>query len=48
MYTTPEGLGPGILEYVVAGMLGVMLSLFSAFIGEKLQAMLRGGARKNA
>ncbi|MCC7540878.1 MAG: zinc ribbon domain-containing protein [Deltaproteobacteria bacterium] len=46
MWTTPEGLGPGILEYIVAGILGVMLSLFGAFMGEKLQVMMKGGSRR--
>lgn len=41
MWTTPEGLGPGILEYIVAGALGVFLSLFGAFLGEKVQTLIK-------
>ncbi len=35
--TTPDGFQPSLLAYVVTAMLGVMISLFGAFIGEKLQ-----------
>jgi hypothetical protein len=34
---TPEGFEPSLLAYVVAGMLGIMISLFGAFIGERVQ-----------
>jgi CDP-diglyceride synthetase len=34
---TPDGFQPSLLAYIVTAMLGVMLSLFGAFIGEKLQ-----------
>jgi hypothetical protein len=37
MYITPEGFMPSILELIVLGAMGVMLSLFGAFLGEKLQ-----------
>lgn len=48
MWTTPEGLGPGLLEYIVAGALGVMLSLFGAFLGEKVQVAMKGDGRRAA
>lgn len=34
---TPEGFEPSMLAYVVACMLGVMISLFGAFLGERVQ-----------
>jgi len=34
---TPEGFEPSMLAYVVAGVLGIMISLFGAFIGERIQ-----------
>ncbi len=34
---TPEGFQPSMLAYVVAGVLGIMISLFGAFIGERIQ-----------
>ncbi len=39
---TPEGFEPSMLAYVVAGVLGIMISLFGAFIGERIQ-MHSGG-----
>jgi DNA-directed RNA polymerase subunit RPC12/RpoP len=36
-FTTPSGFQPTLLAYIVGGMLGVMLALFGAFIGEKIQ-----------
>jgi uncharacterized membrane protein YhdT len=35
--TTPDGFQPTLLAYVVTAMLGVMISLFGAFLGEKFQ-----------
>lgn len=35
--TTPEGFQPSLLAYVVTALLGVMISLFGAFLGEKSQ-----------
>jgi uncharacterized membrane protein YhdT len=35
--STPDGFQPSLLAYVVTAMLGVMISLFGAFLGEKLQ-----------
>ncbi|MEY4512312.1 MAG: hypothetical protein RLZZ450_4434 [Pseudomonadota bacterium] len=34
---TPEGFEPSMLAYIVAGLLGIMISLFGAFIGERIQ-----------
>jgi uncharacterized membrane protein YhdT len=39
--TTPDGFQPTLLAYVVTALLGVMFSLFGAFIGEKLQMSSR-------
>ena len=42
---TPEGFEPSMLAYIVAGILGVMISLFGAFIGERIQMSGRRSAR---
>jgi hypothetical protein len=34
---TPDGFEPSMLAYIVAGLLGVMVSLFGAFLGERIQ-----------
>jgi hypothetical protein len=34
--TTPDGFQPTLLAYLVSCLLGVMLALFGAFLGEKL------------
>jgi 4-amino-4-deoxy-L-arabinose transferase-like glycosyltransferase len=34
---TPEGFEPSLLAYIVSGVLGIMISLFGAFIGERIQ-----------
>ena len=34
---TPEGFEPSLLAYIVTGMMGIMISLFGAFIGERAQ-----------
>jgi DNA-directed RNA polymerase subunit RPC12/RpoP len=34
--TTPDGFQPTLLAYIVSCLLGVMLALFGAFLGEKL------------
>jgi hypothetical protein len=39
------GFDPGILAYVVGGLLGVMISLFGGFLGEKIQSATRGHAK---
>jgi uncharacterized membrane protein YhdT len=39
--TTPDGFQPTLLAYVVTALLGVMISMFGAFIGEKLQMSAR-------
>jgi len=35
--TTPDGFQPSLLAYIVTGLLGVMIALFGAFLGEKVQ-----------
>jgi len=35
--TTPEGFQPSLMAYIVFSILGVMVALFGAFIGEKVQ-----------
>lgn len=35
--TTPDGFQPTLLAYIVTALLGVMIALFGAFIGEKIQ-----------
>jgi len=39
--TTPEGFEPTVLAYTVTALFGVMLALFGAFLGEKLQRIGR-------
>ena len=39
---TPEGFEASMLAYVVAGVLGIMVSLFGAFIGERIQMNTHG------
>ncbi|HEY2735355.1 MAG TPA: hypothetical protein VGI70_15265, partial [Polyangiales bacterium] len=39
--TTPDGFQPSLLAYIVTALLGVMIALFGAFIGEKLQMSTR-------
>jgi DNA-directed RNA polymerase subunit RPC12/RpoP len=35
--TTPDGFQPSLLAYIVTALLGIMISLFGAFLGEKIQ-----------
>jgi hypothetical protein len=35
--TTPDGFQPTLLAYIVTALLGVMIALFGAFLGEKIQ-----------
>jgi hypothetical protein len=42
---TPPGFQPTLLAYIVGGMLGVMIALLGAFVGEKVQMMTRGHAK---
>jgi hypothetical protein len=46
MWRTPgdpgQGLDPSLLAYTVGGLMGVMISLFGAFLGEKIQGATRG------
>ena len=44
-FTTPSGFQPTILAYIVGGLLGVMLALVGAFVGEKIQMTKEGKAR---
>lgn len=41
-WSTPDGFEPSLVAYVVGGMMGVMISLFGAFLGEQLQRATRG------
>jgi hypothetical protein len=43
--TTPDGFQPTLLAYIVTGLLGVMIALFGAFLGEKLQMSASGPAK---
>ena len=36
-FTTPEGFQPTLLAYIVCAMMGVMISLIGAFLGERLE-----------
>ena len=46
MWRTPgspgDGFDPSMLAYTVGGIMGVMISLFGAFLGERLQGATRG------
>jgi DNA-directed RNA polymerase subunit RPC12/RpoP len=46
--TTPEGFQPTLLAYIVTGLLGVMIALFGAFLGERIQMGGRGPSNKHA
>lgn len=47
--TTPEGFQPTLLAYIVTGLLGIMIALFGAFLGEKIQMGAgRGPSNKHA
>lgn len=37
VFTTPDGFQPSMMAYIVFSILGVMVALFGAFIGEKVQ-----------
>lgn len=41
LYITAEGFMPSALELIVLGAMGVMISLFGAFLGEKLQGTIK-------
>ncbi len=41
MWITAEGFMPSMLELVMLGGMGVMISLFGAFLGEKLQGKVK-------
>lgn len=42
---TPAGFQPPMLAYIILSMLGVMLSLLGAFVGERVQMGTRGPAK---
>ncbi|MDW8246461.1 MAG: zinc finger Ran-binding domain-containing protein [Sandaracinaceae bacterium] len=42
---TPDGFEPSMVAYVVGGGMGVMISLFGAFVGESVQKRVRGAAQ---
>jgi len=41
MWITADGFMPGMLELLILGGMGVMISLFGAFLGEKLQGKVK-------
>jgi hypothetical protein len=41
-WSTPDGFEPSLIAYLVGGAMGVMISLFGAFLGEQLQRITRG------
>lgn len=41
IYITAEGFMPSALELIMLGAMGVMVSLFGAFLGEKLQGAIK-------
>lgn len=47
-WVTPAGFQPTLLAYIVTGLLGVMLALFGAFLGEKVQMNQGRGPTKTA
>ena len=47
-WTTPEGFQPTLLAYIITALLGVMFSLFGAFLGEKIQMHSSRGPAKPA
>lgn len=46
MWRTPgspgDGFDPSLMAYTVGGLIGVMVSLFGGFVGEKIQSATRG------
>ncbi|GAB4200918.1 MAG: hypothetical protein OHK0013_12400 [Sandaracinaceae bacterium] len=45
-WSTPDGFEPSLVAYIVGGLMGVMISLFGAFLGEQIQRVTRGHAKK--
>ncbi|MBN1652699.1 MAG: zinc ribbon domain-containing protein [Deltaproteobacteria bacterium] len=43
---TPSGFQPSLLTYIVGGVAGVMVALLGAFLGERVQMMTRGNAKR--
>lgn len=41
-WVTPDGFEPSLIAYLIGGAMGVMISLFGAFLGEQLQRVTRG------
>lgn len=46
MWSTPDGFEPSFIAYVVGGAMGIMISLFGAFLGEQAQRATRGHKKK--
>lgn len=46
MWITPAGFEPTFLAYIVGGLIGAMISLFGAFLGEKIQMTMRGPQKR--
>jgi hypothetical protein len=44
-WSTPDGFEPSLVAYVVGGLMGIMISLFGAFLGEQAQRATRGHAK---
>ncbi|MEY4579721.1 MAG: hypothetical protein RL701_4424 [Pseudomonadota bacterium] len=47
-FDTPDGFQPSLMAYIITAMLGVMISLFGAFLGERVQQLGRNPAKKHA
>ncbi|MFN7698162.1 MAG: hypothetical protein ACK5U8_09720 [Deltaproteobacteria bacterium] len=45
-WSTPDGFEPSLIAYLVGGSMGVMISLFGAFLGEQIQRRTRGHKAK--
>jgi hypothetical protein len=41
-FITPDGFEPSMLAYIVTGLLGIMIALFGAFLGERIQMGKQG------
>ena len=45
LFVTPDGFQPSVMEAMVMGVMGIMISLFGAFLGERIQGRTRGHAQ---
>jgi hypothetical protein len=45
---TPEGFEPTVLAYIVCAVMGVMMALFGAFVGERVQQLGAGSAPRTS